>query len=135
MSAKFGLFAPACLTVFLCLTGFPSYSKDVVMRPSELNENKITMDGREILLRGYVIHEPDAYAIWDGIKSKEQEDISRCISLLYSDGLINRIASANRHYVTVKGVFHRNVTKGRGVFGGLCNYTGVVVSEIVDIEE
>lgn len=110
----------------------PSCADENIYLPSSLNKHKKSLDGQEVTLRGYLIHESAQYAVWDSAEARDDEDVSKCISLLYVNSMRERILNANRHYVTVKGVFQRNVTKGGGVYSGLCNYTGVTVSEIIE---
>lgn len=105
-------------------------SGGALLSPGELNKQKAALDGQVVTLRGYLIHEPEAYAVWDSREAMDNGDASRCISLLYPAHLRDRIVRANRNIVVLKGVFHRNVTATNKVYLGLCNYTGILVAEI-----
>lgn len=128
----------ACLIFFISFAflalASASSSKKVIYSSSDLNKNKLSLDGQDVILRGYLIHEPGAYAVWNNPQAREEGDVSKCVSLQYSENIRKRVVMANRHYVILKGTFHRNVTKGGGIYSGLCNYTGIAVSEVIEIK-
>ncbi|NCT69189.1 MAG: hypothetical protein GXC76_16290 [Rhodanobacteraceae bacterium] len=135
MTDRFLLRLIIALAASVLLFSSSLYSDEAIKYPGELNRDKRIFDGKVVILRGYLIHEPGAYAIWDSLEAMRREDVSGCVSLLYSSELLKIISFANRHYVTVRGIFRRDVTKDGGVFLGLCNYTGIVVSEVIDVQK
>jgi hypothetical protein len=103
---------------------------DPTWTPSELNMEKAKLDGQVVTLRGYLVHEPEAYAVWDSQEAMEAGDASSCISLLYPASMRSEIVRANRSSVLLVGMFRRNVTAANQVYLGLCNYTGIAVTQI-----
>lgn len=98
--------------------------------PSDLNAQAKALDGRTVVLRGYLVHKRESYAIWDGEAQLAEGSPEACVSLLYPIELRERVSSANRSSVYIKGVFVRDVTEDGGYYLGLCNFSGVRVSAI-----
>lgn len=105
-------------------------SRSTVPLPSDLNAQAKALDGRTVVLRGYLVHEREAYAIWDREAQVAAGSPEACVSLLYPIELRERVSSANRSSVYIKGVFVRDVTKDGSYYLGLCNFSGVRVSAI-----
>lgn len=116
----------------LSLCSCATHLTDGSVSPSAANQRKVELDGHPIAVRGYLIHEPEAYALWDSPSAMKNGDASKCVSILYPANLRESIASHNRTMVIIHGVFHRNITSENRIYLGLCNYTGVEVSQIGD---
>lgn len=122
------------LALVVLLAGCVSASPDVgtsALLPSMLNKQRAEHDGQTVLVRGYLVHEPEAYAIWDSREAMENGDASRCISLLYPANLRDRLIRANRRSVLLRGVFRKNIANKRSVFLGLCNFTAISATEVL----
>ena len=102
-----------------------------VWSSSELNSMKREMDGVEVLVDAYLIHEPENYSLWDNKQAKGKGDPGSCISLIYPEPLAGAVRQSNRKQVRLRGTFVRDVTADGGVYLGLCNYTGFRVAEIL----
>ena len=102
-----------------------------VWSSSELNARKDEMDGAEIVMDVYLVHEPENYSLWDNEQAWSRGDSSSCVSLIYPQQVSEAVLRSNRKQVHVRGTFVRNVTANGGLFLGLCNYTGLRVSEVM----
>lgn len=102
-----------------------------VWSSSELNARKGELDGTEVVLDAYLIHEPENYALWDNEQASRSGDPHSCISLIYPKHIGQSVRRSNRKQVRLRGTFVRDVTAQGGVYLGLCNYTGLRVVEIV----
>ena len=116
-----------------CRTPAPPHQQvsSKIWTSSELNANKVEKDGVVVLLSAYLVHEPEAYSLWDSERASEIGDPKACVSLLYPKELKESIVRSNRKQVLLKGRFVRDVTSSGGVFLGLCNYTGLHVTEVI----
>lgn len=101
-----------------------------IYSPSELNERGKELDGANVTVHGYVIHEHEAYGVWNSEEAAMQRDATQCVSLLYPQTIKSQVMGANRKLVYLRGVFRRNVTEEGGLFLGLCNFSGVSVNSL-----
>ena len=114
-----------------CVSGLSENVVPPVFSPGELNKRSKELDGVELTVHGFVVHEPEAYGIWDNEAAERDGDATRCVSLQYPEALQRQVTSANRTHAYLLGVFHRDVTAGGGLFLGLCNFSGVTVTSVV----
>lgn len=110
-----------------CLSGMPENLAPVVS-PSELNNAGAGFDNADVTVIGYVVHEREAYGIWDNAEAERSRDAMRCVSLTYGASIRNEVMGANRRMMRLRGTFKRDVTAEGGLFSGLCNFSGVVVT-------
>jgi len=99
-------------------------------KSSQLNVRKKEMDGAEVGLDAFLVHEPESYGLWDSEAAWKSGDSSLCISLIYPKGVAEAVHRSNRKQVLLHGTFVRNVTADGGLYLGLCNYTGLRVSGV-----
>lgn len=102
-----------------------------VWTSSELNARKNEMDGAEVVLDAYLIHEAENYSLWESKTVWSSGDSSSCVSLIYPRQVSEAVHGANRKQVRLRGTFVRDVTANGGLYLGLCNYTGLRVSEVI----
>jgi hypothetical protein len=102
-----------------------------VWTSSELNAGKAELDGTSVLLSAYLIHETESYSLWDSHQAFERGDPKACVSLLYGKSVRRQVVKANRRQVLLRGTFARDVTAPNKVYLGLCNYTGLRVTEVI----
>ena len=102
-----------------------------VWSSSELNAKKQEMQGVEVIMDAYLIHEPENYVLWDNKAAQSKGDVSSCISLIYPKSASDAVRRSNRKQVRLRGTFLRDVTADGGLYLGLCNYTGLRVVEIL----
>ena len=125
------LLASALVTSCAALGHHSLGSGSKVWSSSELNSRKQEMDGVEVLVDAYLVHEPENYSLWDNKQAMSKGDSGSCISLIYPEPLAGDIRQSNRKQVRLRGTFLRDVTADGGVYLGLCNYTGLRVAEIL----
>ena len=120
------------LILFITSCGYKNTrTNEVSFLPSELNNIRQLQDNKEVSVRGYLIHEPENYSVWDSRKAMKSGNVEKCISLLYASNVQSKIIHANRKYVYLTGVFKQNVIKENKVYLGLCNSTGIQVTDVL----
>lgn len=102
------------------------------LTPSILNKSKPSFDGHQIVLVGYVVNEPESYAIWDSKKAMLKGDVRMCVSLVYPKSIKSEVLKFNRKTATIYGTFKANVVEPGRVQLGLCNYSGIIVMRIAN---
>ena len=123
------------ITVLASSCATPEHHSSVpgtkVWTSSELNAKKQEMQGAEVIVDAYLIHEPENYALWDNKEAQSKGDVSSCISLTYPKSASDAVRRSNRKQVRLRGTFVRDVTTDGGLYLGLCNYTGLRVVEVL----
>jgi hypothetical protein len=123
--------SPVLAVLLCCCANSPDKVIPPVFSPSELNERSKEFDGKEVTVRGYVMHEREAYGVWETEAAVKDLRPELCISLLYPEAAKQQVIGANRKVVHLRGVFRRDVTKAGGLFLGLCNFSGVTVTSVL----
>lgn len=122
---------PFLITLLLSSCASEALSvRSPVVTPSELNQRSRELDGLTVTVYGYVIHEREAYGVWDSRDAAKSRSAMKCVSLLYPQEIRRQVAAANRKMTYLRGVFMRDVTKEGGLYLGLCNFSGVLVESI-----
>jgi len=104
-----------------------------VLPISTLNAQRNAYDGKELVLRGYLVLGPEStYVVTrPGYDGDYWADDSGCLSLLNSGDHNNREAALKGRYVEISGVFHVD-TDSYGVSFSQCGSTGLDLGGNVD---
>ena len=102
------------------------------LTPLKVNASRQTLDGTLVSVRGYLVIEGEDRALFESEdrfgKGKGRD---ACTSLLLTQGMDDQLRPLTGMFVTVSGVFRKNVMDDGAVHLGLCNFTGVEVSGFV----
>lgn len=98
--------------------------------PSYLVSNAKSLDGRSVLVSGYVIFGSHARQLWDSDASARDSDIDKCVTLINTLDYQRELERRNRNLVVLRGVVRRDVTSGYVDYGA-CNDTGLEITGIL----
>lgn len=124
------LILPILCVVAGCSVAEPKPSGSAEL-PRTVIANRESLDGKQVLLTGYLLLEDGAYQIYDGEKAyRKREYAKNCISLLVSQSNFDRFKMFSRSVVVLSGTLRKSITASGLIHLGGCNDIGLEVAEV-----
>lgn len=101
------------------------------MSPRRVISSISALDGREVVVRGYLLFGSHARQLWHSQQAHQEQDLDGCITLVNTQGFAPRLSQLNLHMVTIVGTARRDVTSGYIDYGA-CDEVGLEVIRIID---